>query len=68
MSEDRLLQMETMLAYQDDLLTTLNKMVADQQERIEKLEKDNRDLNTALKDVGEAMIAANIIDEKPPHY
>lgn len=68
MSDDRLLQMETMLAYQDDLLNTLNTMVADQQERIEKLEKDNHDLNSALKDLSEAMMAADVIDEKPPHY
>lgn len=68
MSDDRLLQMETMLAYQDDLLNALNTMVADQQERIEKLEKDNHELNSALKDLSEAMMAADVIDEKPPHY
>lgn len=68
MSEDRLLDIETTLAYQDDLVGALNKLVAEQQDRISRLEDECRALNQALKELTEAMMAANVIDEKPPHY
>lgn len=68
MSDDRLLDIETTLAYQDDLVIALNKLVAEQQDRIQRLENECRSLNSALKELTEAMMAANVIDEKPPHY
>ena len=68
MSDDRLLDIETTLAYQDDLVSALNKLVAQQQDRIQRLEDECRALNEALKELTEAMMAANVIDERPPHY
>lgn len=68
MSEERLLNIETTLAYQDDLVSALNTLVAEQQDRIRRLEDECRALNQALKELTEAMMAANVIDEKPPHY
>lgn len=68
MSDDRLLDIETTLAFQDDLVTALNKLVASQQERIDALEKRCRQLEDGFQEMVEVMMSANIIDEKPPHY
>ena len=68
MSEERLLNIETTLAFQDDLLTVLNKTVADQQLKIDALEKQLSLAIERLVDMSEVMASANIIDEKPPHY
>ena len=68
MSEERLLNIETTLAFQDDLLTVLNKTVADQQQKIDALEKQLVLAIERLVDMSEVMASANIIDEKPPHY
>ncbi|MDF1821223.1 MAG: SlyX family protein [Alcanivoracaceae bacterium] len=68
MSDERFLDIETTLAFQDDLVTALNKLVAAQQERIAALEKRCGQLEEGLQEMVEVMMAANIIDEKPPHY
>lgn len=68
MSDDRFLDIETTLAFQDDLVTALNKLVATQQERIDALEKRCGQLEEGLQEMVEVMMSANIIDEKPPHY
>ena len=68
MSEQRLLNIETTLAFQDDLLTVLNKTVADQQQKIDVLEKQLGMAIERLLERSELMASANIIDEKPPHY
>jgi len=68
MSDERLLNIETTLAFQDDLLTVLNKTVADQQQKIDVLEKQLSIVVERLMEMSELMASANIIDEKPPHY
>ncbi len=68
MSEERLLNIETTLAFQDDLLTVLNKTVSDQQQKIDALEKQLARAVERLMEMSELMASANIIDEKPPHY
>lgn len=68
MSDDRLLDIETTLAYQDDLLTVLNRTVADQALRIDELEKQLRLAAEQLQQIGELLLSMNIVDEKPPHY
>lgn len=68
MSDERLLNIETTVAYQDDLLHALNKTVAEQALRIDALEKILRQLAQQQEQVVELLAAQNIIDERPPHY
>lgn len=67
-SDDRLLNIETAVAYQDDLLLALNRTVANQALRIDALEKQLRLASEQLQQIAELLVAREIIDEKPPHY
>ena len=68
MSDERLLNIETTLAFQDDLLTVLNRTVSDQQLKIDILERQLAAMSERMLEMAELLVAANIIDEKPPHY
>lgn len=67
--EQRLTEIETKLAYQEDLVQALNDIVATQQHKIDQLEKACRGLIdhfTDMSDVVKSMQAPE--DEAPPHY
>lgn len=70
--EDRLTEIETKLAWQDDLLDALNKTVSLQQKQIDQMEKICRMLIERLKEVTDLLDsqqqAGGAVDEKPPHY
>jgi len=68
MTDARLLNIETTIAYQDDLLNVLNRTVADQVTRIDQLEKQLRYANEQLQHISELLVSMDIVDEKPPHY
>jgi SlyX protein len=68
MTDDRLLNIETTIAWQDDLLNALNRTVADQAMRIDVLEKQLKLAAEQLQQIAELLLSMNIIDEKPPHY
>ena len=68
MSEDRLIDIETKLAYQEDLLESLNQLVIKQQDRIDMLETVCRRLLDHIKDTKEPGEAGGEQYEIPPHY
>ena len=68
MSDDRFVDIETKLAYQEDLIEALNKVVSDQQQKIDELEKACRKMVDRLVDLSEAFESAQIEDAPPPHY
>lgn len=68
MSDDRLIDIETKLAYQEDLIEALNKVVSEQQQKIDELEKVCRKMVDRLVDLSEAFESAQIEDAPPPHY
>ena len=66
-TEDRLIDLETKMAFQDDLLQDLNDVVARQEQTIEKLWQANRMLKSQLDSVhGPAGESAS--EAPPPHY
>jgi SlyX protein len=67
MSDERILNIETTLAYQDDLLLVLNKTVSDQQLKIDALEKQLKLVTERVLELVERAEANTIIDERPPH-
>ena len=68
MTDERLLDIETTIAYQDDLLNALNRTVAEQVMRIDTLEKQLRFATEQLQQIAVLLVSMNIVDEKPPHY
>lgn len=68
MSEERLVDIESRLAHQDQLLIELNDVITDQQAKIMKLEELHSALVERVRSMGEALPGDSSEDERPPHY
>lgn len=67
MDKDRLTELEIKLAYQEDLLQTLNTIIIDQQKQIGRLEESCKLLNKRIKTINNPEIMRQEF-EIPPHY
>lgn len=72
MTEQRLMIIETKIAYQEDTIAQLNEVICEQQNQIDALERLTqqllgrvRDLSDTASQSGSGFSAA---DERPPHY
>ena len=63
--QEKIQDLETRLAFQDDLLDAMNRSISEQNERIRILELAYRDLAKQMRD-GDSEINAG--EERPPHY
>lgn len=68
MSEERFIDLETRLAYQDQLLNELNDVVTAQQVKIMQLEELCKALVQRVRTAGEGLPDSDPGDERPPHY
>lgn len=68
MSEARLINIESKLAHQDQLLFELNDVITGQQARIMQLEALCTALRDRVRSLGEALSGDASQDERPPHY
>lgn len=68
MSEERLVDIEFKLAHQDQLLSELNDVVTQQQQKIMQLEELCGSLLDRVRTIGDALPADTARDERPPHY
>jgi SlyX protein len=68
MSDERIIELEIKAAYQEDLLQELNKIVAGQQQQIDRLEATCQMLNERIKSLSVEGGAGENVDEVPPHY
>ena len=68
MSEDRLVDIESKLAHQDQLMLELNDVVTAQQAKIMQLEQLCSSLLERVRSISEAMPGDAQADERPPHY
>ncbi len=68
MSDDRFLDIETKLAYQEDLVASLNQIVSYQQRKLDELEAAYRKLVDRVVEQSEELAALRIEDAPPPHY
>lgn len=64
----RIDELESQLAFQDELIESLNKTVAKQDSEILELKHQFSRLSERLKDIGDAAAGAAPQDETPPHY
>lgn len=67
-TEDRMVDIELKIAAQEDLVDTLNRMVYQQQKKIDELETLCTALARQLKEVRDSMNERGPANEKPPHY
>lgn len=68
MHEDRLIDIETKIAYQEDLLQELNKIIYQQQKKIDRLEAVCDALTGHVQELSEAVAEGGATNERPPHY
>jgi SlyX protein len=68
MTEERLIELEIKLVYQEDLLQTLNSIVSQQQKQISRLEETLLVLHDRLKGLSFASEMNQPDNQLPPHY
>ncbi|PWB54678.1 MAG: SlyX protein [Nitrosomonadales bacterium] len=68
MIEERLIEIESKIAYQEDAVQELNKAIYQQQKQIDKLEAICTALINHVRDLSDAMAESSAANEKPPHY
>ncbi|MFE8073207.1 SlyX family protein [Marinobacteraceae bacterium S3BR75-40.1] len=66
--ENRMMELETRVAFQDDLVTTLNDRIAEQENDIRKLWEANRLLKQQINELQEGMDKSPQDEAPPPHY
>ncbi|MEO6699328.1 MAG: SlyX family protein [Paraperlucidibaca sp.] len=66
--ESRLTDLEVKVAFQDDLLEALNRLVASQQDHIERLRGDMRHLYEQMKMLQPTEAGGSDVEPPPPHY
>lgn len=69
MNEARIIELEIKQAYQEDLMMSLNQIVAQQQKQIGKLEETCKLLNEKIRSLSSSQPdSGGYVDERPPHY
>lgn len=68
MSEERLIEIETRLAYQDQMLHELSDVVYEQQKQLDRLDSLVKLLRAHLDELANTLRAPDAKDDKPPHY
>jgi SlyX protein len=68
MDEERLIEIESKLAHQEHLVLELNRIVADQQQQIARLEQRCQSLLERIRSLSEDAPGGGDGDERPPHY
>lgn len=66
--EERLIQIETRLAYQELTIEQLNEALLDQQKEISLLKKQLANIEKALADTAEPGVVDISLETPPPHY
>jgi SlyX protein len=66
--ESRLNDLETRAAFQDDLLETLNRIVAEQQQQLDLMQREIRLLYEQIKTLSPSDMTTSTEQERPPHY
>ncbi len=65
---DRIDRLESQLAFQDDLLETLNRLVAEQQTSLLLLQRELLALRQRVQQIEGPMVAVSANEPPPPHY
>ncbi len=69
MNEERLVNIETKIAFQEDLIEELNKTIYQQQNKLDRLEATCEALARHIASLAEAVHEnKSVASERPPHY
>jgi len=68
MPEDRLIDLETRLAYQEAALETLSNEIARQSRLIDQMQLTLKRVSERLPNESEGAARGSLLDEIPPHY
>jgi SlyX protein len=68
MDEERIDNIESKIAFQEDLIEELNKTVYQQQQKLERLEAFCQTLANQVVSMSEARNEGMPANERPPHY
>jgi SlyX protein len=68
MNEERLVNIETKITFQEDLIEELNKTVYQQQQKLDRLEAICASLARHIESLEEAGNGGMTANERPPHY
>ena len=68
MNENRLIDIETKIAFQENIIKDLSDTVYDQQREIERMKKQLKLLTDQIRESSMISPGFNLKDEKPPHY
>jgi SlyX protein len=66
--QQRIAELETQVAFQEDMLQTLNEIVTRQQLQIDQLEREVQALVAQLQQLSDAMRRPESEEAPPPHY
>jgi SlyX protein len=66
--ENRLVSLETRLAYQEHTLQQLSDVMASQQRQLDRMMSELRAIRDRLVGLGESFVAAGTEEGPPPHY
>ena len=66
--EERIIELETKVSYQDHIIGELNDVVTSQQQQIDRLEKQVRRMEQHLKGLAGSGLARADEEAPPPHY
>ncbi len=68
MNDERLINIETKISFQEDQIEELNKTVYQQQQKIERMEAICEALSRQVRSLAEAGNEKAAANERPPHY
>ena len=68
MNDSKLVDIETQLAYQDDIIQSLSDTIYQQQKDIDLLKKQVQILVKRLQEAMDNRADSGLSNEKPPHY
>jgi SlyX protein len=68
MNEERLVNIETKITFQEDLIEELNKTVYQQQQKLDRLETICASLARHIASMSEGRNEGMPANERPPHY
>ncbi|MCQ2240983.1 SlyX family protein [Treponema sp.] len=66
-TEEKIIQLETKLAYLEDFLNQLQAVAVENSATIEKLREENKLMAQKIRDISDQM-EGDIPNRKPPHY
>ena len=66
-TEERIIALETKLAYMEDFVNQLQEVSVEQDKTIELLRTENKMMSQKIRDLSDA-IEGDVPNRKPPHY